>query len=91
MEFKLEKSFDIGNQVMCDICDEDFTGSDAIGGILFDGKACCPGCALKIEASAKRYGEQDHIKARCPNDMTFREWALSLRGGNNTVMIYSME
>lgn len=90
MKLNLKESFDFGNQVVCDICDADFTGSDEVGGILFGGKACCPQCAPRIEALAIKYNEQEHIKARCPEGMAFYEWALSLRGGNNEVKIYTI-
>jgi len=90
MNFKLANSFNIGNQVVCDMCDEDFTGSNAKGGILFGGRACCPKCALRIEASARKYGEFDHIKARCPAGVTFYNWCLSLRNGDNEVRIYKI-
>lgn len=90
MKLELEESFDMGNQVVCDICDGDFTFSDAMGGILFGRKACCPKCAPRIEASALKHGEQSHIKARCPDGVTFREWCLSLRAGDNTVKIFKI-
>lgn len=85
------KSIDIGNQVICDICNTDYT-DDLItqGGILFGSKAVCPSCSPGLEESAKKYGEEDYITERCPAGMTFREWCLKLRDGNNTINIYEM-
>lgn len=80
---------DIGNQVICDWCGTDFTDRDDQGGILFGSKACCPICTLEVERSAMRYQEYHYIKGRCPAGMSFREWVLELRGGDNTIKFYS--
>lgn len=79
----------LGKSVYCDLCGDDFTRSDAQGGLLFQSKACCPTCAAEIEKSAKQFGETHLIRGRCPDGMTFRDWCLSLRGGNNTITIHS--
>lgn len=63
----------IGNKVVCDICDKDFTDSNVTGGILFCSNAVCPECAPRIEALAKKFDEEEHIKARCPDGMKFRD------------------
>lgn len=78
---------DIGDHVECDFCGKDYTRSDAKGGLLFGSYGTCPDCAPRIEASAERYGEQDHIRARAGADETFKAFCLRLRGGNNTVTI----
>lgn len=70
----------LGRSVLCDFCDEDMTESTVIGGLLFQSKAACPGCAPRIEASARGYGEERFIRARCPKGMTFADWVRGMRG-----------
>ena len=86
---KLEEVIDIGEDVMCDICSDDYTNSDENGGFLFGSKAVCPKCAPRIMEGIEKYNEQSHIKGYCPKDMSFRAWCLELRGGNNTIRIYT--
>lgn len=78
----------IGDEVICDWCSDDFTDSDAKGGFLFQSKATCPTCAPGIEASAKKYGEERFIRERCPDGMTFKEFVLRLRSGNNSITVF---
>lgn len=82
-------TIDIGDYVECDMCCKDFTNSDAKGGILFGTKGVCPECAPRIEADAERFGESQFIRGRCPDGMTFKDWVLQIRGGNNTVTIHA--
>ncbi len=87
--YELESVKDIGNQVWCDAsCGEEYTNSDAKGGFLFGSKAYCPNCAKERLPFIKSYGEERYIKAVCPLDMTFREFCLKLRNGNNTIKVY---
>lgn len=78
---------DIGDSVVCDWCDDEYTGKPDQGGLLFGSRAVCPKCAPRVERSAKEYGEDHFIKARCPEGESFAAWVLSLRGGNNTIRI----
>ena len=82
----------IGNRVFCDgVCGKEFTDSTEQGGIMFGSKALCPTCAVGCEKSAAKYGESHHIKARCPDGMTYADWVRDvLRGGNDgTIEIFS--
>lgn len=92
LDIKSAEFFDIGDRVVCDICNRDYT-NDLVtqGGILFGSKAVCPNCAPGLEESAKIYDEEDYITDRCPAGMTFREWVLGLRDGDNLVCVYSLE
>lgn len=65
---------ELGRVVLCDDCGEDFTDSPAVGGILFVSRACCPSCAPRWEANAKKYGEDRYIRARCPEGKSFADW-----------------
>jgi len=82
-----ETVIDIGPEVCCDLCNEDYTGKPDSGGILFGSYAACPRCAPKIERDAKADGEERYIKARCPKGKSYAEWVLWLRNGDNTVTI----
>lgn len=82
---------DIGDSVLCDWCNDDYTGKPDIGGFLFQSKATCPKCAPRIEAGAKKYDEAHFITAHCPEGTPFAAWVLSLRGGNNEVRILTDE
>ncbi len=78
---------DVGNRVVCDVCDEDYTNSPECGGFLFQSYAYCPKCAPKQLKLIKRYNEEHFIKAHCPPNMAFAKWVLSLRGGDNTIRV----
>lgn len=83
---------DVRDTVICDgSCGQDYTNSDDCGGILFGSYAYCPNCAKQALASARRYGEERFIKAVCPPDMSFKDFVLKLRGGNNTIKEYSFD
>ena len=88
----LIETIDIGDQVMCDICNTDYTNDNVSkGGILFGSKAVCPKCIPRMEQNIIKYHEEEFIKDRCPVDMTFREWCLKLRNGRNTIETYAFE
>ena len=78
---------DFGNNVICDSCGEDYTESEAQGGILFNSKAICPKCQADWEEGANRYNETKYITSRAAEGQSFRAFVLSLRNGNNTIKI----
>lgn len=86
-DMQVIRVIDIGNSVVCDGCGNDYTESDESGGILFGSSAYCPGCAPGIEESARKYSEEENIGAVCPPGVSFREWVLAIRDGNNTITI----
>ncbi len=66
---------DIGDRVVCDNCNEEWTNRPESGGLYgFGSKAIGPCCAAKIMESAKRYGEEKYIKAFCPPTKSFYDW-----------------
>lgn len=68
-------TLDPGDRVFCDAaCGEDYTNSEESGGILFGSKAYCPKCAARSMPNIISYGEQSHIKATCPDGMSFADW-----------------
>lgn len=81
----------IGNHVVCDVCNDDYIDSNESGGFLFGSHAYCPKCAAKNIEAIRTYGEEGYIEEWCPPDMSFRDWVLQLRGGDNTIKIISKE
>ena len=72
---------DQGSVVLCDLCNADHTLSSESGGLLFGSHAVCPACAPKIESAAKEHGEEEYIRARCPEGKSFANWVRAdLRG-----------
>lgn len=67
-------TIDVGNIVVCDLCNKDFTDSDESGGFLFGGKAVGPCCSEKFLATVKECREEHHIVADCPKDRSFANW-----------------
>lgn len=78
---------DFGERVVCDFCNDDYTGNQTSGGVLFGSYAVCPKCTPKLLDDCATYGETDRITARCPADQSFWKWTLSLRNGDNTIKI----
>jgi hypothetical protein len=74
---------DIGNMVLCDSCNDDYTNSETQGGILVGSYAICPECARDFHES------EDEPVIHCPAGVRFRDWVLGLRGGRNTIEITS--
>ena len=82
---------DIGNHVECDGCSKDFSASDECGGILFGSSGFGPCCEERTLKYIRKYNEEIYIKGRCPPGMSFRDWILRLRNGNNTITILTGE
>ena len=72
--------YDIGDTVLCDLCNADYTTSDAEGGILVGSYAVCPQCAPDFDDS-------DELLIHCPAGMRFKDWVMRLRNGRNTIEI----
>lgn len=88
---KLTRQFDVGDTVICDWCGADWTGRPESGGVLFQSHAVCPDCEKKIEPDIRGNKESRQIRGRCPVNMSFAEWVVMLRGGDNTVKFYEMD
>ena len=81
----------LGDIVVCDWCDKDYTTSKDIGGLIFGSKATCPKCAGRILANAQRHGEGRHIRAVCPEDVSFGDFVRNYRGPKATIQITPVE
>lgn len=91
-ELKPVEVIDTGEIVICDWCGKDYTDppeSEKCGGLLFGSKAACPDCAHRIMENAKKYNEENCITGICPTGMTFKNWVIKLRGGDNTIKLYT--
>jgi hypothetical protein len=82
---------DIGDSVVCDYCSKEYRGDGASGGFLFGSYAVCPDCAPGSLLSIQAYGEERFIKARCPPEMSFHDWVMALRDGNNKITIRELK
>lgn len=77
----------VGDFVVCDGCDKDFSNSQEAGGIIFTSSAYCPACAPRIEDSAKKYGETRFIRGRAEPGETFADFVRRYRGPNACIQI----
>lgn len=77
---KLIEDIDLGNTVLCDYCNEDYTESKECGGIIFGSHAICPKCADRALITIKECGEEEYIKALCGPDQSFGDFVRKYRG-----------
>ena len=78
---------DLGDIVVCDICNKDFTNSNESGGFIFSGYAYCPHCATEWEEKIKEYNEEPSIQAVCPKDKSFADFCREYRGETASIKI----
>lgn len=86
MDEEMEETIlDIGDTVVCDLCNADYTNSDESGGALIGSYAACPECAADVIRRSEECGALDY--SVCPKEMSFKEWVMRIRGGDNTIRI----
>ena len=73
-KMKLESVIDVGETVLCDICNADYSYSERKGGFLFNSKSVCPRCEPRMRENIAKHKEERFIKAECPKEMSFREF-----------------
>jgi hypothetical protein len=78
---------DVTNVVKCDSCNADHSNKSAPGGFLFQSKAICPECVPRWREQAQKYGEAHFITAEAGPKELFRDFAIRMRGGDNTVTV----
>ncbi len=71
---------DIGGTVVCDFCNEDYTESGEVGGLIFEGYAVCPKCE-----KPELIKDADYV---CRDGESFKHFILRVRE-NNIVGVYS--
>lgn len=81
------ESRDIGDMVLCDVCNKEYPASDGTsGGFLFGSYAYCPECAARHAKGIFECGE-GRISEYCPKNMSYHDWVMGLRGGDNTIRV----
>jgi hypothetical protein len=79
----------VGDLVVCDDCNADYTNRRDRGGLMFESKALCPVCAPRWRRLIALYGEERHIRGVCPDDMPFADWVRKLRGPDAFIRVTS--
>ena len=69
----------LGQIVLCDMCNKDYTNSDLVGGILYGTAAYCPECAPSILRNAKEFNEEQFINAVAGLGEQFRHFVYRIR------------
>lgn len=82
---------DLEGEVYCDICNEDYSNSDESGGFVFTSKGYCPKCAVEGLKNIRKYNEEQYIKAVCPEGMSFKDFIIEYRDGNNLVIMGNLD
>jgi len=72
-------NLNVGDSVICDNCNADFSHRTESGGFLIGSRGWCPDCEAESRALLRRYNEEHLITATCPSDMSHRDWILSIR------------
>jgi hydrogenase maturation factor HypF (carbamoyltransferase family) len=67
-------TIDMGDMVVCDICNKDYTNRTDSGGVYFSGKAICPKCTPRFIDLATKHDELHLMTAWCPKELSFAEW-----------------
>lgn len=78
---------DIGEIVVCDRCNKDYTDSNESGGFIFSSSAYCSKCATEALKIIKGYGEEHFIRARCDDKTSFADFVRAYRGADNYIQI----
>jgi hypothetical protein len=71
----------VGDIVVCDFCGQDYTQSDALGGLIFGSYAICEKCSPKVA------NESSRIRARCPAGKSFADFVREYRGPNSAITV----
>lgn len=78
----------VGNIVICDACNTDFTKSNAVGGLICGSWAICPYCDQR--APWDGYRHKKTVRPDVPWQ-TFREFVIAHRGPDAAIKIISGE
>ena len=78
---------EIGNIVICDICNSDYTNSTKTGGFVWSARAVCPKCQKDLLKKIKTWKEEKYIEAYCPENMSFAQFIIKYRGKNSKIIV----
>jgi hypothetical protein len=77
----------VGETVVCDDCDVDYTNRPDSGGFIFETKAICPACAPGWRKLIEADGEQHFVRAVCPEGVTFAAFVRAWRGPGAAIRV----
>jgi len=77
----------VGDLVVCDVCNVDYTTCDAVGGFIFSSSAYCPTCADKHITLIRQYGEERFIRGRAYPGEAFADFVRRYRGPGAAIQI----
>ena len=77
----------VGDTVLCDSCDCDFTSRADSGGFIFESTAICPACAPSWRRLIALYGEHSMVRAVCLEGQTFASFVRAWRGPNAAIRV----
>ena len=78
---------EIGDIVLCDVCNTNYTNSEDSGGFLFGSYAYCPKCADSKIGSIRSYGEEHYINAWCYEDESFADFVRRIRESTGSTKV----
>lgn len=70
---------EVGDNVVCDLCDKNYRGDDTEGGFIFQSKAICPDCSGAYLAGIDKYDERRFIRAINKPGCSFYDFVLNYR------------
>lgn len=78
----------LGDLVVCDVCNEDFTESDERGGFVFGSYAYCPKCAKRSLTSIYENDESRYINAWAEPGESFADFVRRFRSSTGSDFIW---
>lgn len=77
----------VGDNVVCDICNEDFTTRTDPGGFVFGSYAYCPFCAREKLPAIRSYEEEHRIKEWAKPGEAFADFVRRYRGPDSSIKV----
>jgi hypothetical protein len=77
---------ELGRDVVCDICAQDWTDRPESGGFLFGSYAYCPDCAVKGFKDIRKHKEDHRIRGFCGSE-SFADFVRRMRGPNAGIKV----
>jgi hypothetical protein len=74
---------EIGDAVICDLSNAEYTDSPATGGVLSGSYACCPECTPSVIANATACGESDSLTLNS-DKLSFADFVRRIRSDTAT-------
>lgn len=74
-----EEVINIGDEVLCDLCNTSYKDVMLSGGAIVGSYAICPKCFPDHRKALARYGELHHVKEHCPPGQSFWRFVLEYR------------